>query len=66
MAVEDFDEEGSQEEYEEVEVDYREKLLSVIEVIKRGKEEKQVTSRRTKNKRGSLEVQLRRTRGDDY
>jgi hypothetical protein len=34
MEVEDFDEEGFEKEYEEEQVDYREELLSAIEVIK--------------------------------
>jgi hypothetical protein len=37
MEVEYFDKEGTEEEYEEVEVDYKEELLSAIEVIKREK-----------------------------
>jgi succinate dehydrogenase/fumarate reductase-like Fe-S protein len=37
MEIEDFDEEKSKEEYAEVEVDYREELLSAIKVIKREK-----------------------------
>jgi hypothetical protein len=37
MEIKDFDEEGSKEEYEEAEVDYREELLRDIEVIKREK-----------------------------
>jgi hypothetical protein len=35
MAIEDSDKEDTEEEYEEAEVDYREELLSVMEVIKR-------------------------------
>jgi hypothetical protein len=34
MEIEDSDEEGSEEEYEEAEVDYRRRILSTIEVIK--------------------------------
>jgi hypothetical protein len=49
MSVEDFDEEGTEEEYEEAEVDYREELISAIEVIKREKK---------KNK--SLQAELKR------
>ena len=49
MEVEESDEEGSKEEYEEEEFDYREELLSSIEVIKREKK---------KNK--SLEGELKR------
>jgi hypothetical protein len=35
VEIEDSDKEETLEEYEEVEVDYREELSSVIEVIKR-------------------------------
>jgi hypothetical protein len=35
VAIKNYDEEGNEEEYEEAEVDYREELLSVIEVIKK-------------------------------
>jgi hypothetical protein len=34
MAVEDFDEEGTEEEYEEATFDYREELMSPMEFIK--------------------------------
>jgi hypothetical protein len=37
MEVENYDEERFEEEYEEVEVDYIEELMSAIEVIKREK-----------------------------
>jgi hypothetical protein len=37
MEIEDSDKEDTEEEYEEAEVDYREELLSAIEVIKREK-----------------------------
>jgi hypothetical protein len=37
MELEDLDEEGPKEEYEEAEVDYREELISDIEVNKREK-----------------------------
>jgi hypothetical protein len=37
MAVEDSDKEDTEEEYEEAEVDYREELLTAIEVIRREK-----------------------------
>jgi hypothetical protein len=37
MVVEDSDKEDTEEEYEEVEVDYREELLTAIEVIRREK-----------------------------
>jgi hypothetical protein len=40
MAVEDSDKEDTEEEYEETKVDYREELLSVIEVIRREKKKK--------------------------
>jgi hypothetical protein len=49
MAVEDSDEEGTKEEYEEAKIDYIEELLCVIEVIKREKK---------KNK--SLQEELKR------
>jgi hypothetical protein len=52
MEVEESNEEGSEEEYEEEEVDYREELLSAIEVIKREKK---------KNK--SLQGELKRKKG---
>jgi tRNA C32,U32 (ribose-2'-O)-methylase TrmJ len=48
MATEYSNEEGSKEEYEEEEVDYKEELLSTIEVIKR--EKKKNKSLRTKLK----------------
>jgi hypothetical protein len=35
MAVEDSDEEGFEEEYEEAEGDYREELMCAIEALKR-------------------------------
>jgi hypothetical protein len=35
MEIEDSNKEGTEEEYEEEEVDYKEELLSAIEVIKR-------------------------------
>jgi hypothetical protein len=35
MAVEEFDKEDTEEEYEEAEVDYREELVTSIEVIRR-------------------------------
>jgi hypothetical protein len=35
MAVEDSDKEDTEEEYEEIEVDYREELLTAIKVIRR-------------------------------
>jgi hypothetical protein len=37
MTIEDSDEEGSEEEYEEAKVDYIENYLSSIEVIKQEK-----------------------------
>jgi hypothetical protein len=37
MEVEEYDKEDTKEEYEEVEVDYREELLCAIEVIRREK-----------------------------
>jgi hypothetical protein len=37
MVVEDFNKESTEEEYEEAKVDYKEELLSAIEVIKREK-----------------------------
>jgi hypothetical protein len=49
MEIEDSDKEDTKEEYEEAEVDYREELLSAIEVIKREKK---------KNK--SLQEELKR------
>jgi hypothetical protein len=49
MEVKDSDEEGSDEEYEEGEVDYREELMSSIEVIKR-----------EENKNKSLQKELKK------
>jgi hypothetical protein len=37
MVVDDFDKEDIEEEYEEAEVDYREELLTAIEIIRREK-----------------------------
>jgi hypothetical protein len=52
MEIEYFDEEGSKEEYEEEEVDYREELLSSIEVIKMEKKKNKVLQEELKRKEG--------------
>jgi hypothetical protein len=52
MEVEDSDEEGTREEYEEAEVDYREELLSAIEVIKREKKKNKSLQEELKRKEG--------------
>jgi hypothetical protein len=53
MEVEDSDEEGTKEEYEEAEVDYREELLSAIEVIKREKKKNKSLQEELKRKEGT-------------
>jgi hypothetical protein len=52
MAVEDSDIEDIEEEYEEAEVDYREELLTSIEVIRREKR---------KNKKLQVELDKKKT-----
>jgi hypothetical protein len=52
MTVKDFDEEGTEEEYEEAEVDYIEELLSAIEVIKREKKKNKSLQAELKGKEG--------------
>jgi hypothetical protein len=64
MAVEYSDNEYSEEEYEEAgeeyeeaEVDYREELFCAIKVIRREKEEKQKTTRGTRQERRHSELE---------
>jgi hypothetical protein len=53
MEIEDSNEEGSKEEYEEEKVDYREELLSAIEVIKREKKKNKSLQEELKKKEES-------------
>jgi hypothetical protein len=52
MEVEYSDEEGSEEEYEEAEVDYREEFMSAIEVIKREKKKNKSLKEELRGKEG--------------
>jgi hypothetical protein len=57
MAVEDSDKEDSEEEYEEVEVDYREELFSAIEVIIREKKKNKKLQTELDKKEDTLELE---------